>query len=738
MKLTKKQEAEILSVYKSYWDGYLAGDLKSMVALLDASYTQVGSAEGEVFYTRQKAIKFLKETITQIAGKGKIKKQRIKIEVLKDGVLVNDLFDLYVLADGEWIFYSNFRASTLMKEIRGKWKFIHQHSSVPDIRTAEGENVATEKITAENLQLKDAIKRRTVELEQKNRELEIEAALEKVRTRSLAMQKSEELKEVIQVVFDQFIQLKIDVEHTGFIIDYKTRDDMHIWLADQHKIPAEVSFPYFDSPHWNSFLEAKKKGRNFFTNQLNFKTKNKFYQSLFKLIPGVSEEIIKYYLSCPGLAISTVLLDNVGLYIENFSGTPYSDEENNTLIRFAKVFEQAYTRFLDLQKAEAQARESRIQLALERVRARTMAMHNSSELGEVAAVLFEQISILTEIPDRFNIGIVNEKNRTVDIWLTDQKGHQVNKLFVAIIDKSSILSQLFEAWKRNEKSSTLDLSGELLHQWVRYMNEEVGIPFDKDQIKGHRYINSVFFSHGFMGTTTNEPSNPEQIKLIERFTKVFQQTYTRFLDLQKAEAQAREAQIEAALEKVRSRSLAMHKSDELNEVISSVYDRLVELDIEMDSVNFDIFREGRSFDIWAAAPNLKYSEAINISDIEFGTSKLLLDARESGTDFITAKWTAAEKNKWFKVAFERTGFKHIPEERKQKILDGKLWTTSTALGKFSAIQLNSYSRESFSTDENEIVKRFSKVFDQAYTRFLDLQKAEAQARESKIETSLER
>ena len=51
-----------------------------------------------------------------------------------------------------------------------------------------------------------------------------------------------------------------------------------------------------------------------------------------------------------------------------------------------------------------------------------------------------------------------------------------------------------------------------------------------------------------------------------RFGKVFQQTYTRFLDLQKAEAQAREAQIEAALERVRSRTMAMQKSDELQEV----------------------------------------------------------------------------------------------------------------------------------------------------------------------------
>ncbi len=41
--------------------------------------------------------------------------------------------------------------------------------------------------------------------------------------------------------------------------------------------------------------------------------------------------------------------------------------------------------------------------------------------------------------------------------------------------------------------------------------------------------------------------------LFTRFAKVFEQTYTRFLDLKKAEAQAREAQIETALEKVRSR-----------------------------------------------------------------------------------------------------------------------------------------------------------------------------------------
>ena len=35
-------------------------------------------------------------------------------------------------------------------------------------------------------------------------------------------------------------------------------------------------------------------------------------------------------------------------------------EEIDIVLRFAKVFEQTYTRFLDLQKAEAQAREAKL------------------------------------------------------------------------------------------------------------------------------------------------------------------------------------------------------------------------------------------------------------------------------------------------------------------------------------------------------------------------------------------
>ena len=86
--------------------------------------------------------------------------------------------------------------------------------------------------------------------------------------------------------------------------------------------------------------------------------------------------------------IFSQLPDKIVFHCANFSngyllilGTDYfSPDDQQTIIRFAKVFEMTYRRFLDLQKAEAQVKESQIQLALERVRARTMAMHKSEEL----------------------------------------------------------------------------------------------------------------------------------------------------------------------------------------------------------------------------------------------------------------------------------------------------------------------------------------------------------------------
>jgi hypothetical protein len=81
---------------------------------------------------------------------------------------------------------------------------------------------------------------------------------------------------------------------------------------------------------------------------------------------------------------------------------------------------------------------------------------------------------------------------------------------------------------------------------------EAGLSFPTFQV-----IHCAFFSQGYLMFISFDPV-PEMHDIFKRFAKCSNKTYYRFLDLQKAEAQAREARIEAALEKIRSRSLAVH------------------------------------------------------------------------------------------------------------------------------------------------------------------------------------
>jgi len=369
------------------------------------------------------------------------------------------------------------------------------------------------------------------------REAQIEAALERVRSRSMGMQKSEELKEVIQVVYDQFVQLGVGVEHTGFILDYRDRDDMHIWLADQHKVPSEIVIPYFDSPHWNSFLDAKEKGLDFFANQLSFEEKNKFYRDLFRLF-FVPDDAQEYYFSCPGLAISTVLLDNIGLYIENFSGIPYADEENSILMRFGRVFQQSYTRFLDLQKAEAQAREAQIEAALERVRSKALAMHNTNDLSQTVSTLFKELRSLNVMPWRCGVGQINEETKTTFLTTTSNTVDGESSEVRGTLQQEGhpVLDGIFEHWKLQKEFYPV-LQGDDIRRYYEIIRPQIAYPqYPLDAIQ---YGHFIFIREGFVFAWTENKLSEGELEIFRRFASVLSLTYRRYLDLKEAEEQHR-------------------------------------------------------------------------------------------------------------------------------------------------------------------------------------------------------
>ncbi len=561
------------------------------------------------------------------------------------------------------------------------------------------------------------------------REAQIETALERVRSRSMGMQKSEELKEVIKIVYQQLTDLKINLKHSGFVVDYTPRGDWHFWIADEQDIPSKITHPYFESVWANQFNEAKEKGANFFTTNLNFEEKNKFYKELLSYVPDLPKATKDFYLSCPGLAASTVLLDSIGLYIENFEGIPYTEEENSILLRFAKVFEQTYIRFLDLQKAEAQAREAQIEAALEKVRSRSMGMQKSTELLEVILVVSEQLQALGF---RFSTASFLNNNHEDDysFWVAPY-GLPEPVRFILPYKDIPMIRKLRNAQKKKLPFFT-DVSSIKEHQeWFQHLLKHSDKNAWSKEISDYQMskglARSVSIHPNIMLAIANNQSLPYsdyENKIIARFGQVFEQSYTRFLDLEKAEAQAREAQIEAALEKVRSRSLEMSESSEMQNVANEILEQVRAVGLKIDALAMSgVIDNDSDYDVWVGGANSKKPLRIPYNN-ETQVQREFNKAIKERPEFFAKTYTGKVMKDYFK-ALMGTGNSFNPEiVAFMKTCTG--FTTTLTFMKNSGIQLIRYSEEAFSKEDNAVIVRFGRVFEQAYIRFLDLQKAEEQ------------
>ena len=243
----------------------------------------------------------------------------------------------------------------------------------------------------------------------------------------------------------------------------------------------------------------------------------------------------------PGFARSAVLLKDINVFIGNFAMKPLSDEQNAIVIRFANVFEQSYTRFLDLKKAEAQAKEANIEAALEKVRSRTLAMQKSDELAGTSAVLFQQLIQLGIEPNRLYISIIQNDAGDSEFWITDEDGSKVSFAYTANLNDNYSFQKMLDGWKKQKKSLIIDMHGKELDDYFHHLNS-LDVPFKGGLSQKRRVQYIAYFSKGFIGMASPDEQPEETMQLLERFAAVFNLTFTRFNDLKVAEAHALQAE----------------------------------------------------------------------------------------------------------------------------------------------------------------------------------------------------
>jgi signal transduction histidine kinase len=399
---------------------------------------------------------------------------------------------------------------------------------------------ALQKQQDETESLREQLAEQSRELIRIQRQLEIEDALEKIRLKATGMRKSAELAETSAVLFEQIKQIGLPAIRTSVGIFDDANQAMEMWQSSYSESGEVLRVLDYVNIHvhpvFENIIPARNQNKPFSLTHLSGQQVRNYYEQMSThafihqpLVYNEDEFFYSFFFSGGALNVVT--------------GRELNEDESNIIIRFAHAFGLIYTRFLDLLKAEAQAREAQIETALERVRTRTMAMQKSSEIRETTKLLFHEFSELGESVERVSIGIISETGKVMNVWAANFGDIHPDVIYEFPLSEPHVVKKMYDAWKSQKKSITIELEGEDLQEYFKVV-VSLGVPLNSDDFTEKRIHNTAIFSRGVICFITPEPRPESSILLFEKFAAVFDLTYTRFLDLRLAEAQAIQAELD--------------------------------------------------------------------------------------------------------------------------------------------------------------------------------------------------
>jgi signal transduction histidine kinase len=738
-------------VYELFWQSYLSGDMDTFASVLDEQLELIGTSESEIAHSKSEGLVLLEAQLHEVVGNVEKRNRKVNSVVIGDLILINELCDIYFRNEQAWNFYSKLRLSTLLRETNEGWKVVQQHGSLPDHRVEGNETIALEKISNENIELRDAVKRRTAELENRNRQLAIEAALEKVRSSALAMKEPSDMVDVCNVISDQLQLMGIrDIRNvqTAIINELKaTYLNYQYFAAYKEGVTEETDYNNHPTVHAmvremkksvNSTFSGSMEGAELISFREWRKQNNQFPDPLLDEVESVHYYF--YSIGQGGLGLSTY--------------KPLSEEGHKIFKRFHNVFTLAYRRFTDIEVALAQSRKAQIEAALERIRSRALAMHNSAEVGDVSDLLFSELEKMDINPTGFSIMVFDRERDKYELWRAKDVAHQgVYETFSinAMYDKldqyiPGFAEDLESRWNSGAPFFIAELSGKRRISFIE-ANREMG-NYTEDQFENILRIypdpifwHLIFFKHGWLGLVQNEQLPEDDLLVIRRFAEVFDFAYTRFLDLQKAESQAREAQIELSLERIRAQVTAMQESSDLLDIVVTMRTEFVGLG-----------HEGHYFWYMRWLPE-KYEKAMTSGDGTRIGMVMSLPRHIHGDIPLVANWEKGDEPTLVFAMDVETAVDYVHKmialgDFEQVDPQAPTLDDIRHIGGLTFIMARTTHGEiGFSLpgtvpdppkDAVETLARFAGVFDLAYRRFEDLKRTERQHREARIELSLER
>src|SRR5579862_394456 len=409
------------------------------------------------------------------------------------------------------------------------------------------------------------------------KELEIEASLERVRTVAMSMNKPDDMLHVCRMISDQLELLHVEeIRNVQTAIFYKEKGTyMNYEYYAKHNKTCITETTYTNHEIQQEFADRMLKGNG---EVMTAHIKGDKVKDWVTYQKTTNVFIDDYLNTASSLNYYWYSLGPVALGISTY--TPMAEDQTILFRRFLKVFELSYRRYLDIENAEAQAHEAKVEASLEKVRAVAMSMNQPEDLLNICETVYKEFSAF---------GFADLRNAMINIHDDENKSF-VNYDYSVEMGKSTnhlrndlhpvINNQIRQIRTAKDAFSETVFAGKDLAAWKEFRKKigEKDDPRIKKATALYYYLYSI--GTGSIGISTFSPVDDEKIKLLKRFRNVFTLSYQRYADLALAKTQAREAQIELALERIRARTMAMQKSDELAETASVLFKQLIDLGIK--------------------------------------------------------------------------------------------------------------------------------------------------------------
>jgi signal transduction histidine kinase len=241
-----------------------------------------------------------------------------------------------------------------------------------------------------------------------------------------------------------------------------------------------------------------------------------------------------------------------------------TEEECTIMCRFAMVFGLIYTRFIDLQKAEEQARDVLKQTALDRVRGQIASMRSTGDLERLTPLIWNELKTLGVPFIRCGVFIINEAEKNIQMYLSAPDGRSLGVLHLPF-HATPVTSDIVENWR----SKTVYRTHWTQEDFINWTNSmlEFGQIEDTNKYQDEAPppesldLHFIPFTQGMLYIGNTGPIMPDEIELSVSLAEEFSIAYARYEDF--IQLEAAKQNIELALKELKSTQAQLIQSEKM-------------------------------------------------------------------------------------------------------------------------------------------------------------------------------